>query len=79
MAGGVSYRVPDAVQRVALLRRAGTIAYGVLATWAPALQRITACCAASGARESDARPYPFTSCFSDAVAGFLAPAPTTRT
>jgi len=39
---------------VALRRRAGTEKVNnanATAAWAPALQRITACCAASGARE----------------------------
>ena len=38
------------MQRATLLRRAGT--YSLNGAWAPAQQRITACCAASGAREN---------------------------
>ncbi|MGY4330520.1 uracil-DNA glycosylase family 4 [Bradyrhizobium sp. LB7.2] len=38
---------------IALLRRAGT---QTAATWAPALQRITSCCAASGARAQSNSP-----------------------
>ena len=37
-------RVPDAVQRVTMLRSAGI----KLATWTPEQQRVTSCCAASG-------------------------------
>jgi len=40
-------RVPDALQRETLLRRAGIQTTAVLTD----LQRITSCCATSGARE----------------------------
>jgi hypothetical protein len=46
-------RVPDAVQRVTLLLRAGT---HIHTPWTPAQQRITSCCAASGERVTRIAP-----------------------
>ena len=51
-AGEKQFRVPDAVQRATLLRRAGTQRSIRCKQWAPAQQRTAPRCAASGARES---------------------------
>ena len=54
MGDGAIDRVPDAVQRETLLRRAGTQATAKPELWTPDQQRSTpqdaACCAASGER-----------------------------